>query len=178
MDKTSIETNDIITGVKVVTHEYVESDESEQLYEGVVNGTIELTFTEPYHTYSITGGSIIEFGTNYVIIKGENSVVLSAKKYTHSETVYTKENPQLIKNKKYAEVKNVSIVNLSNVDEILNRVYNWYVGKVNVKCDLLVGEHELSECVSVPTFDGIKSGTITSMDYTFTNEMRARVVVE
>ena len=160
-------------------HTYVKSSESEELYKDTLNGTAQITFSEAHYDLAITGGTISSSGDNWAIIAGTGGeVVLTGKKYTHMTTLYEKTNPNISQNENLVEVKDATLVNPQNVNEVLNRVYDYYSSNESVSCRVLLNEEELGDIVSVDTdFDGTRIGAIKKMDFTFTREMTAEVEI-
>lgn len=175
----TIDHSDITTGAKVYAHTYVKSSESEELYKDTLNGTAQITFSEAHYDLAITGGTISSSGDNWAIITGTGGeVVLTGKKYTHMTTLYEKANPNISQNENLVEVKDATLVNPQNVNEVLNRVYDYYSSNESVSCRVLLNEEELGDIVSVDTdFDGTRIGAIKKMDFTFTREMTAEVEI-
>ena len=93
-------------------------------------------------------------------------------------TLYEKANPTISQNENLVEVKDATLVNPQNVNEVLNRVYDYYSSNESVSCRVLLNEEELGDIVSVDTdFDGTRIGAIKKMDFTFTREMTAEVEI-
>ena len=105
-------------------HSYDQGLESAQLYKGTLTGANKIEFSEPYHSLSITGGSLGDHGDNYAYITGVgNEVVLTGLKYNHSTVSILKENPNVTQNKNIAEVKDATLVTSQNAQAVLDRVY-------------------------------------------------------
>lgn len=177
----TIEHSDIITGVRLYAHSYAQGTETSELYRGNLSGTAQVYFSEPYHSLIITGGTLGEHSVNYANITGNGGeVVLMGTKYNHSTTVLLKEDPKITQNKNVAEVKDATLVTSVNATEILNRVYDYCKSNESMKCRILVGDHELGNRVLVDTgFKGVKTGSITKMDFRFSQrEITAEVTIK
>lgn len=179
MSGLTIDHSDITTGARVYAHTYIKSDESEELYKDTLTGTAEITFSEAHHSLAITGGTIKAYGDNWATITGTGGeVVLTGKKYTHLTTIHEKTNPNISQNENLVEVKEATLVNPKNVNEVLDRVYDYYSSNESVSCRVLLNEEELGDIVSVDTdFDGTRIGAIKKMDFTFTRELTAEVEI-
>lgn len=169
------------TGVRVYSHQYSKGMESSELYRGNCNGDITIEFSEPYHSFEISGGTLVESGVNYASIFGNGSeVVLTGKKYVHTSNLVTKEDSRITQNKQIVEIKEATLVTASNVESVLERVYESYQNNKIVSFTGVITSQELGDRVQVDTgFKGIAEGTITKLDFHFSRKkITAEVTVE
>ena len=180
MSGLSIDHSEYVTGIRLYVHDYVPIEDSEELYNETLNGTVEVEFSEPHHDLQITGGTITAQGSNYAEITGTGgNVTLTGKKYDHRENVILKENQNISRNKNIYEVKDATLVTASNAQEVLDRVYEYYQNNESVSCRVLMDEEQLGDVVEVDTdFDGKRVGTITKVEPTFTRTMTAEVTIK
>lgn len=176
----TLEHTDIVTGIRLFVHAYQKIDETQELYNGALNGTAEIIHTEPYHSLTISGGTIASYGDNYVYITGTGgNVVLTGKKYNHTTTTLIKENPDIIFNKSIKEVKEATLIHSGNAQAAIDRIYAYYQRAENVVGDVLLEDKMIGQVVEVDTgYDGKRTGTIESIDYSFSQkEIRAEVTI-
>jgi hypothetical protein len=175
----TLEHSDVVTGVRLTVHDYQKSDEMAEIYKGVLDGTAEAIFTEAYHSLSITGGTITARGDNYAFITGSGGeVVLTGKKYNHFTSTVIKENPNIIFNKNIKEVPDATLVYKGNAVSVLERIYEYYQHAENVVCDVLLSDKVIGQVVDIDTdYDGIKTGTIESVSYSFAGSIKAEVTI-
>lgn len=176
----TLEHTDIVTGIRLTVHSYQksqESQESEELYNDVLDGTAEIVFSEPHHSLAVTGGTIAKSGDNYAVVSGTGgTVVLTGKKYIHLTSQVTKDNPDIIFNKNIKEVTDATLIHSGNAQAALDRVYAYYQRAESVVGDVLLEDKVLGQVVDVDTgYDGKRTGTLESIDYSFTREIRATV---
>lgn len=173
----TVEHSDIISGVRLYVHRYVEGTEEAELYRGTVSGTTKVEFSEPYHNLEVSGGTLEDYGVNYAYVTGTgDEVVLTGKKYNHSTEAVLKENPKITQNKNIAEVKEATLVTAANSADVLERVYEYYENNESIKFEAEINDQELGDVVNVTTgFKGIRSGTITRLDFGFS---RRKIVAE
>ena len=173
----SVEHNDIITGIRLYVHSYTRGTESAQLYKGTLNGTTKIEFSEPYHSLSITGGTLGNHGDNYAYITGTGAeVLLTGLKYDHSAVSVLKENPKITQNGNIAEVKEATLVTASNAQTVLDRVYGYYSSNESINFRATINDQELGNRVNVATgFKGTMTGNITKLDFKFS---RRRITAE
>lgn len=175
----TLEHSDVVTGIRLTIHDYQKSEETADIYKGVLDGTAEAIFNEAYHSLSITGGTITAKGDNYAFITGTGGeVVLTGKKYNHFTSTVIKENPNIVFNKNIKEVQNATLVNKLNATSVLDRVYEYYQHAENVVCDVLLSDKVIGQVVDIDTdYDGVKTGTIESVLYSFAGSVKAEVTI-
>lgn len=78
-----------VTGISVTEHQYLESSETVDLYEGATADGYEVVFDEPVHHLEATGFAILESGANYAIL-GAGYGTLVGHKYTHITLAVTR----------------------------------------------------------------------------------------
>ncbi|WP_185967690.1 hypothetical protein [Clostridium sp. HBUAS56010] len=175
----TLEHSDVVTGVRLTVHDYRQSEETAEIYKGNLSGTAQVIFKEAYHDLSITGGSINTSGDNYAYITGSgDEVILTGKKYNHYTSTVIKENPNITYNKNIKEVPDATLVYDGNAAEILERVYEYYQHAENVVCDVLLADKVIGQVVDINTdYDGVKTGTIESVSYSFAGSIKAEVTI-
>lgn len=178
-DGLTLEHSDVVTGVRLTVHDYQQSAETAEIYKGTLNGTALVTFSEPYHGLSITGGIINSSGDNYAYITGTGGeVVLTGAKYNHYTSTVLKENPNIIYNKNIKEVTDATLIYSGNAQEALERVYEYYQRAENVVGDVLLGDKLIGQVVDIDSgYDGVKTGTIESVSYSFAGSIKAEVTI-
>lgn len=178
-DGITLEHTDVVTGVRVSAHSYHPAEDMEELYKDILSGIAQVIFSGPYHGLSISGGIINKVKDNYAIITGTGGeVILTGKKYNHFTTTAIKENPNIMFNKNIKEVQDATLVHAGNVQDALDRVYEYYQRAENVSGSVLLSDKVLGQIVGIDTgYDGIKTGTIERINYDFTKEIKAEVVI-
>lgn len=176
-DGVTLEHSDIVTGIRLTVHSYQKNEESEELFNDTLNGTAEIVFSDPHHSLSITGGEIKKSGSNYALVAGTGAnVVLTGKKYTHLTNQLLKENPDIVFNKNIKEIQDATLINSTNAQQAIDRIYEYYQRAESVVGDVLLKDRKLGQVVVIDTmYDGKRTGTIESIDYSFTKEIKARV---
>lgn len=164
----SIDTSALVTAVEVAEHKYSAGTEEQELFNDVLNGTAEITFSEPMHTLSVTGGSIDESGANYAKITGTGgAVTLTGVKYNHTIRTITVSNPDVAagENVNVVQVTDATLVGPDNSDSAARRVYAYYQRRECVNATLIFNGELPGDVVTIGTeFDGIKTGALLSID--------------
>ena len=177
----SIKNDDIVTGVNLTVHKYVATKErSTELYKDVLNGEATIIFNTPYHSLTVTGGTISKSGPNYAVIKGTGAqVILTGYEYSDETQILTMDNANIYRNKKYVEVKDVTTITSENASEILSRIYNYYTQNESVSASILMGRNEIGSVVEIDTeFDGKRKGIIQSAQLSFTSEVKGDIEIK
>lgn len=97
-------------------------------------------------------------------------------KYDHSAVSMLKENPKITQNRNIAEVKEATLVTVSNAQTVLDRVYGYYSSNESINFRAAINDQELGNRVNVATgFKGTMTGNITKLDFKFS---RRRITAE
>ena len=145
------EYSDTVTSVSLTAHTYTESTESVEVYnasESGIGDEILVRFTEPLHSLSITKGTILSdesgnarIGANYAYIKALSGCILTGKKYSHAQTVLTRNNPVVAVDDlpKAVEIKDATLVSMDNVQTILDHCYEYLIKNEKLKTKIVEG---------------------------------------
>lgn len=133
MQGQNFEEGNRVTAVEVVAHAYKPIQERVEAYSAEKSGTgqnIFVRFAEPLHSLAIWLGDIVEYGANYAIISTtDNDCYLEGFKYEHTETAHRRNNPIVLATDKenVITIDQATLVSANNVDNVLERCYNWIV---------------------------------------------------
>jgi hypothetical protein len=135
-----------VTAFELTEHQYSPIDEEAVLYRASDNGAGEnifVRFSMPIHDLSITNGQINSSGTNYAIINANMDCVLKGKKYDHVMTVKTKRNPLVLSTdtENIISIQNATLVSKNNVDNLLEKCYNYFANTREVNLKIVEGKH-------------------------------------
>ena len=135
-----------VTGVEVAVHSYKKIIENIDVYDANESGTgqnIFVKFSEPLHDLSITNGSIVSRGTNYAVINANAGCILRGQKYEHTTQTRRKNNPIVLANEteKIVAIDNATLVSQYNIDNILNKCYNWLIRTNSTNLKIVEGKH-------------------------------------
>ncbi len=135
-----------ITGVEVTYHTYKPIAETIDVYSAEDSGTgqnIFVTFSEPLYDLTIVNGEIVNNGANYAVINANANCVLRGKKYEHTTSAKRKNNPVVLAGdiEKIASVENATLVSSNNIDNVLEKCYNWIVQTNTINADIVEGKH-------------------------------------
>ncbi|MBR4290670.1 MAG: hypothetical protein IKT52_08535 [Oscillospiraceae bacterium] len=160
--------------VQVFSHRFAASSETENLLENEeINGSNVLyVFADPHYEYSISGGSIVSSGENWVRISASGAVTLTGKKYLHSTSVRKIENQYATAAEKgnVVSVEDATLVHSGNVEAVLTRLYNYNTLKNVLTQEVVVeGQRSGQKAKSINPWGNFTVGYITSMESEFTN---------
>ena len=142
--------DETVTGVEVTSHTYVALPESEKqyLYKAVDSGkgeNIFVKFSEPQQvdTINIYNGTILEKGANYAIINADAGCQLWGQAYEHKTTVRRKSNPVVLASEieKVVAIVNATLVSQYNIDNVLEKCYNWLIKTNQTNLKIVEGKH-------------------------------------
>lgn len=137
-----------VTGVDVTVHTYTPLPESERdyLYKAEDSGAGEnilVIFPGPQHNVQISSGEILRSGTNYAVINANAGCQLWGQGYEHKTTVRRKSNPVVLASEieKIVAIDNATLVSVNNIDNILDKCYNWLVKTNTTNLKIVEGKH-------------------------------------
>ena len=164
-----VETEPRIAKVEVVAHKFSQSSEVETLVDAeTINGNdVLVTFTDPHHSYAITGGTITGSGANWVTITATGEVTLTGKKYIHSTVRYSQRNTEATaseRNNVFA-AEEATLVHSGNVDAVLKRLFDIAQFRQTLTQEAVVSTQRAGQKVtSENPWGELLQGYITSME--------------
>jgi hypothetical protein len=135
-----------VTGIEVAVHSYKPITETVDVYDANESGmgqNIFVKFSEPLHDLSITNGSIVSRGTNYVVINANTGCILRGQKYEHTTQTRRKNNPIVLANEteKIVAIDNATLVSQYNIDNVIEKCYNWLIKTNTINLKIVEGKH-------------------------------------
>jgi len=121
----------LITGVEVMSHQYVASTVTLSLFDGTLGiGTHEVLFNEPAHSLNVTGATILSSGTNHAVLNvvTAGNVVLQGKRYNDNTRTFGVYNPSIPAGEKIkiVSVKKGTLISESNAQSLAQKIYDYY----------------------------------------------------
>ena len=167
----------LVSEVRLVYHNYTQSNDTDTLFnDEQINGeNVLFTFSQPHYNYVADGGSVVDFGINWVKISASGKVTLYANKYQHTEFLLTKKNPLAsgVEKGNVLSVEKATLVNAENAVKTLDRMYAFSDLNNVLKQDAAISSQYSGQIVSSPTPWGPSlEGYITSMESEFTTNGR------
>ena len=152
----AVELLELITGVKVLSHVFVETTDEKELYNGYLpTGTHEIIFSAPMHDLSITGGTITQSGANYAVVtvSAAGTVVLTGLAYADTAKSYSITTSGLSSSIRpnVLEVEQAYLVNPDNLEEVAQRLYDYHQQRYVQEVKLFAPSIEIGNVVEVET---------------------------
>ena len=169
-----IEQGELVTGVSVTSHNYVQSNEEISLFEGVLgNGTHQIVFSEPVYNLSCVNASILSSNANYALIEVNSSsnVIIKGYKYKNNMQTFIVEIQGLNSTSKRNVLKIESdyLINNNNAHEIAERVLNYYKKTYITKFDFILDDEKSGDNVVVEgDFNNELNGYATKLNIDMT----------
>lgn len=165
--------SDPISAVTVTEHQYVAGTETKELFSGTAqNGDI-ITFSEPMHSLSATGFTILESGANYAKISA-GAGALTGKAYIHNTRLITQPvTVGAVENVK--SVTDATLVSLVNSYAVAKRLADYYRCRETITNDIVSGHEKPGHVVSVyhPYDKKMVSACIQSLDTTMSATLKS-----
>jgi hypothetical protein len=179
MQGQNFDDGETITGVEVTSHTYKQITDTAVVYDTTASGTgqnIFVTFSEPLHSLSITNGTIVSSGTNFAVINASANCVLTGKKYEHTMSTKRLNNPKVLASEieKIVSVEDATLVSSANLDNVLEKCYNWItrVNQTNLK--IVEGKHNVGD--DVISDQVVNVGDIITTQTEYLGEITGRII--
>ena len=162
-----------VSAVTVAEHQYVAGAEEKELFSGTAqNGDI-ITFSEPMHSLSANGFSILESGANYAKISAGTGT-LKGKAYIHNTRLVTrtvtKDAPENVES-----FLDATLVSLVNSSAVAKRLADYYKCRETITNGIVSGQEKPGHVVSVyhPYDKKMVSACIVSLDTTMSGTLKS-----
>ena len=167
--------SDPISAVTVTEHQYVAGSDEKELFSGTSQQGDIITFSEPMHSLSATGFTILESGANYAKISS-GSGSLKGKTYIHNTRLIT----QTVTENAAENVKSVTdatLVSLVNSSAVAKRLADYYKCRETITNGIVSGQEKPGHVVSVyhPYDKKMVSACIVSLDTTMSGTLKSEM---
>lgn len=171
----SVETEKPISAVTVTEHQYIAGTNEKELFSGTSQQGDIITFSEPMHSLTATGFTILESGANYAKISS-GSGSLKGKTYIHNTRLVT----QTVTEGAAENVKSVTdatLVSLVNSSAVAKRLADYYKCRETITNGIVSGQEKPGHVVSVyhPYDKQMVSACIVSLDTTMSSTLKSEM---
>ena len=171
----SVETEKPISAVTVTEHQYIAGTDEKELFSGTSQQGDIITFSEPMHSLTATGFTILESGANYAKISS-GSGSLKGKTYIHNTRLVT----QTVTENAAENVKSVTdatLVSLVNSSAVAKRLADYYKCRETITNGIVSGQEKPGHVVSVyhPYDKQMVSACIVSLDTTMSGTLKSEM---
>ena len=145
--------DETVTGVEVAVHSYKPITEIADVYDATESGTgqnIFVKFSEPLHDLTISKGTFATDDdgnelkhTNYAVINANAGCILQGQKYEHTTQTRRQDNTIVLANEveKIVAIENATLVSQYNIDNVLEKCYNWLIKTNQTNLKIVEGKH-------------------------------------
>lgn len=167
--------SDPISAVTVTEHQYIAGTDEKELFSGTSQQGDIITFSEPMHSLTATGFTILESGANYAKISS-GSGSLKGKTYIHNARLVT----QTVTENAAENVKSVTdatLVSLVNSSAVAKRLADYYKCRETITNGIVSGQEKPGHVVSVyhPYDKKMVSACIVSLDTTMSGTLKSEM---
>lgn len=164
-----------ISAVTVTEHQYIAGTDEKELFSGTSQQGDIITFSEPMHSLTATGFTILESGANYAKISS-GSGSLKGKTYIHNTRLVT----QTVTENTAENVKSVTdatLVSLVNSSAVAKRLADYYKCRETITNGIVSGQEKPGHVVSVyhPYDKKMVSACIVSLDTTMSGILKSEM---
>ena len=164
-----------VSAVTVAEHQYVAGAEEKELFSGTAQNSDIITFSEPMHSLSANGFSILESGANYAKISSGTGT-LKGKAYIHNTRLVTravtKDAPENVES-----FLDATLVSLVNSSAVAKRLADYYKCRETITNGIVSGQEKPGHVVSVyhPYDKKMVSACIVSLDTTMSGTLKSEM---
>jgi hypothetical protein len=167
--------SDPISAVTVTEHQYIAGTDEKELFSGTSQQGDIITFSEPMHSLTATGFTILESGANYAKISA-GSGSLKGKTYIHNTRLVT----QTVTENAAENVKSVTdatLVSLVNSSAVAKRLADYYKCRETITNGIVSGQEKPGHVVSVyhPYDKQMVSACIVILDTTMSGTLKSEM---
>lgn len=167
--------SDPVSAVTVTEHQYIAGTDEKELFSGTSQQGDIITFSEPMHSLTATGFTILESGANYAKISS-GSGSLKGKTYIHNTRLVT----QTVTENAAENVKSVTdatLVSLVNSSAVAKRLTDYYKCRETITNGIVSGQEKPGHVVSVyhPYDKKMVSACIVSLDTTMSGTLKSEM---
>lgn len=167
--------SDPVSAVTVTEHQYIAGTDEKELFSGTSQQGDIITFSEPMHSLTATGFTILESGANYAKISS-GSGSLKGKTYIHNTRLVT----QTVTENAAENVKSVTdatLVSLVNSFAVAKRLADYYKCRETITNGIVSGQEKPGHVVSVyhPYDKKMVSACIVSLDTTMSGTLKSEM---
>lgn len=165
--------------VVVTEHQYIKSEEEQKLFEGTTLNGDRITFSEPMHSLSASGFTILSSGENYAVVSS-GSGTLTGKKYTHAtrEVIGQRETAQEAQSdasENTVRVTDATLVSMANSRAVADRLAEYYAHAERVREDVILTGQKAGDVVRMthPYDLNLVTACVESLDINLSGLARA-----
>lgn len=164
-----------VSAVTVTEHQYIAGTDEKELFSGTSQQGDIISFSEPMHSLTATGFTILESGANYAKISS-GSGLLKGKTYIHNTRLVT----QTVTENAAENVKSVTdatLVSLVNSSAVAKRLADYYKCRETITNGIVSGQEKPGHVVSVyhPYDKKMVSACIVSLDTTMSGTLKSEM---
>ncbi len=163
------------SAVQVSEHYYQEIAEEIVLFSESSVKTEFLKFNEPVHDLTVTGGTLIESGANYAIVKCNGFTEVKAKKYLHTTRTVTIGTVEGLPSDKIYSVNDATLITSLNSSGVAQKLYEAYTKPATIQADIFFGNEKAGDVVGVvnPHTEETESAFLKKQDINISNQLLA-----
>lgn len=166
-----------VSSVSVKEHQYAKGGEEAKLFEGVTQEGDVITFSEPMHTLTASGFTILESNANYAKVSA-GSGVLTGRKYVHNTRQVTRSvgRGRAGDGENVRTVTDATLVSLANSSAVAERMANYYQCSETIMCDVVLDWQLPGDVISAyhPYDKTTVSACIESLDINMSGTLKAK----
>lgn len=165
-----------ISSVSVTEHQYVANSDEKELFSGTTQTGDIVTFSEPMHSLTAEGFTILESNANYAKLSAGTGT-LRGKTYTHNTRLVTRTVTEDAA-ENVISVTDATLVSLVNSVAVANRLAEYYKRRETISNGVVAGAEKPGHVVSIyhPYDKKMVSACVESLDTTMSGTIKSNLV--
>lgn len=181
-DQASISVRNYVNSIAVTTHNYSLSDETEKVFDGILQvGISEIMFSEPCTNLTISGGTIVESGVNYALVNVsvEGNVTITGNKYIDTTSTFIKSvTVDAGEVKTVVEVNDATLISSNNAYLLAEHLFDYYNYRRMAEQEFLLEQEVVGRWINLRTqYELFISGIVTKQDIDLTGGFIATTTI-
>lgn len=176
LDGGSVSYGDPVSAISVTEHQYVANSDEKELFSGTTQTGDIVTFSEPMHSLTAEGFTILESNANYAKLSAGTGT-LRGKTYTHNTRLVTR---TVTKDatENVISVTDATLVSLVNSVAVANRLAEYYKHRETISNGVVAGAEKPGHVVSIyhPYDKKMVSACVESLDTTMSGTIKSNLV--
>lgn len=136
-----------VSSVSVTEHNYIAGDETTNLFEGTAISGDVITFSEPMHSLTATGFSILASGANWAKLSAGTGI-LTGKKYIHNTRQITRTVTQGAP-ENIETIDDATLVSFFNSNSVADSMAEYYKHVETIDCDVILDQQSPGDVLNI-----------------------------
>lgn len=161
----NVEVGSPATALQVTEHQFIEDTAEITLCDESFFTTKLIIFSEPVHSLTISGGTIVNSSANHATVTGSGAVLLKGKKYIHTTKQVTQGTILGSSKDNIMEIKDATLITSLNSNAVAQKLYEALIKPTAIVARVLKGDERAGDVVEIlnPYSEILETGFVTKV---------------